>query len=47
MEIFVLCPLGTQLFLALGRHFINILESLKCKLIQIFFFLKGSVDQVL
>lgn len=39
---------GTQLFLALGRHFINILESLKCKLIQIvFFFLKGSVDQVL
>lgn len=38
---------GTEPFLALSRHSINILESLKCKLIQIGFFLKGSEDQVL
>lgn len=38
---------GTEPFLALRRHSINILESLKCKLIQIGFFLKGSEDQVL
>jgi hypothetical protein len=36
---------GTWQFLALSRHSVNILESLKCELIQ-FFFLKGSKDQV-